>query len=196
VQPPLSLIPPILQEITINVSNTRKMTQPPSKASSQNVLQQQSSRGALAPNLRYPSNKKTIYDRNLNRSKNAEISRAAFAYLFVEMISYAQKRVKGIADLEARYIPPPPTAMNVGNTWLLTPHTQIKHARLPPRSQTSRSPPISYTNIILSTPNNTTDKNNSSPAIHHDKSVAASLRSTRRRSRTRLCKSSGIHDYR
>ncbi|KAF2197134.1 trafficking protein particle complex subunit 5 [Delitschia confertaspora ATCC 74209] len=52
--------------------------------------------------LRYPSNKKTIYDRNLNRSKNAELSRAAFAYLFVEMISYAQKRVKGIADLEKR----------------------------------------------------------------------------------------------
>jgi trafficking protein particle complex subunit 5 len=54
------------------------------------------------PGLRYPSNKKTIYDRNLNRSKNAELSRAAFAYLFVEMISYAQKRVTGIADLEKR----------------------------------------------------------------------------------------------
>ncbi|KAF2809024.1 trafficking protein particle complex subunit 5 [Mytilinidion resinicola] len=57
---------------------------------------------AATPGLRYPSNKKTIYDRNLNRSKNAELSRAAFAYLFVEMISYAQKRVKGIADLERR----------------------------------------------------------------------------------------------
>ncbi|KAF2475024.1 uncharacterized protein BDR25DRAFT_323085 [Lindgomyces ingoldianus] len=45
-----------------------------------------------APGLRYPSNKKTIYDRNLNRTKNAELSRAAFAYLFVEMISYAQRR--------------------------------------------------------------------------------------------------------
>ncbi|OCK78806.1 trafficking protein particle complex subunit 5 [Lepidopterella palustris CBS 459.81] len=54
------------------------------------------------PGLRYPSNKKTIYDRNLSRSKNSELSRAAFAYLFVEMISYAQKRVKGIADLEKR----------------------------------------------------------------------------------------------
>ncbi|KAF2103886.1 TRAPP I complex [Rhizodiscina lignyota] len=52
--------------------------------------------------LRYPSNRKTIYDRNLNRSKNAELSRAAFAYLFVEMISYAQRRVTGIADLEKR----------------------------------------------------------------------------------------------
>ena len=54
------------------------------------------------PGLRYPSNKKTIYDRNLNRSKNAELSRAAFAYLFVEMISYAQKNVKDISNLEKR----------------------------------------------------------------------------------------------
>jgi hypothetical protein len=56
------------------------------------------------PGLRYPSNKKTIYDRNLNRSKNAELSRAAFAYLFVEMISYAQKNVKDISNLEKRYL--------------------------------------------------------------------------------------------
>jgi len=54
--------------------------------------------------LRYPSNRKTIYDRNINRTKNAELSRAAFAYLFVEMIAYAQKRVSGIADLEKRYV--------------------------------------------------------------------------------------------
>ncbi|KAF2873753.1 trafficking protein-like protein particle complex subunit 5, partial [Massariosphaeria phaeospora] len=52
------------------------------------------------PGLRYPSNKKTIYDRNLNRSKNAELSRAAFAYLFVEMISYAQGRARDITGLE------------------------------------------------------------------------------------------------
>jgi hypothetical protein len=57
-----------------------------------------------APGLRYPSNKKTIYDRNLNRTKNAELSRAAFAYLFVEMISYAQKHVRDIAALEKRYV--------------------------------------------------------------------------------------------
>ena len=54
------------------------------------------------PGLRYPSNRKTIYDRNLNRSRTSELSRASFAYLFVEMISYAQQRVKGIADLEKR----------------------------------------------------------------------------------------------
>lgn len=54
--------------------------------------------------LRYPSNKKTIYDRNLNRSKNAELSRAAFAYLFIEMIAYAQKGAKDVGGLEQRYI--------------------------------------------------------------------------------------------
>ena len=52
--------------------------------------------------LRYPSTRKTIYDRNLNRSRNAELSRSSFAYLFMEMVSYAQKRVKGIADFEKR----------------------------------------------------------------------------------------------
>ncbi|KAF2087993.1 TRAPP I complex [Saccharata proteae CBS 121410] len=57
---------------------------------------------SVSAGLRYPSNKKTIYDRNLGRSKNAELSRAAFAYLFVEMIAYAQRRVTGIQDLEKR----------------------------------------------------------------------------------------------
>ncbi|KAF2666664.1 TRAPP I complex [Microthyrium microscopicum] len=57
----------------------------------------------IAPSgLRYPTNKKTIYDRNLNRTRNAELSRAAFAFLFIEMINYAQRQVKGITDLEKR----------------------------------------------------------------------------------------------
>ena len=53
--------------------------------------------------LRVPTNRKTIYDRNLNRSRNAELGRASFAYLFMEMVTYAQKRVTGIQDLERRY---------------------------------------------------------------------------------------------
>ncbi|WEW61037.1 Trafficking protein particle complex subunit 31 [Emydomyces testavorans] len=52
--------------------------------------------------LRVPSNRKTIYDRNLNRSRNAESSRASFAYLFAEMVTYAQRRVTGVQDLERR----------------------------------------------------------------------------------------------
>src|SRR5262249_5053252 len=55
------------------------------------------------PGLRYPSNGKTLYHRPLNRSRSQELSRASFAYLFGEMVSYAQKRVTGIQDLEKRY---------------------------------------------------------------------------------------------
>jgi len=56
--------------------------------------------------LRYPSNGKTIYHRPLNRTKTAELSQASFAYLFSEMVSYAQRRVTGIQDLEKRYVFP------------------------------------------------------------------------------------------
>jgi hypothetical protein len=59
------------------------------------------SRGAQ-PGLRYPSNGKTVYHRPLNRSRTQELSQASFAYLFGEMVSYAQKRVTGIQDLEKR----------------------------------------------------------------------------------------------
>ncbi|CAM1507939.1 Fc.00g047870.m01.CDS01 [Cosmosporella sp. VM-42] len=52
--------------------------------------------------LRHPSNGKTIYHRPLNRAKAAELSQASFAYLFGEMVTYAQRRVKGIQELEQR----------------------------------------------------------------------------------------------
>ena len=52
--------------------------------------------------LRYPNNGKTIYQRPLNRTRTAESSQAAFAYLFSEMVGYAQRRVTGIQDLEKR----------------------------------------------------------------------------------------------
>ncbi|ODA79172.1 hypothetical protein RJ55_04764 [Drechmeria coniospora] len=52
--------------------------------------------------LRVPSNGKTIYHRSLNRAKTGELSQASFAYLFGEMVSYAQRRVKGIQELEQR----------------------------------------------------------------------------------------------
>jgi hypothetical protein len=59
---------------------------------------------ASTSGLRVPTNKKTIYDRNLNRSRTAELSRASFAYLFGEMVSHAQKRAADIQDLESRYV--------------------------------------------------------------------------------------------
>ncbi|KAM0450774.1 hypothetical protein ACHAPV_004083 [Trichoderma viride] len=52
--------------------------------------------------LRVPSNGKTIYHRPLNRTKASELSQASFAFLFSEMVAYAQKRVKGIQELEHR----------------------------------------------------------------------------------------------
>jgi trafficking protein particle complex subunit 5 len=44
-----------------------------------------------------------IYDRNLNKTRTAEVSAAAFTFFFSEMIQYTQKRVNGIGDLERRY---------------------------------------------------------------------------------------------
>lgn len=58
--------------------------------------------GAISTGLRYPTNGKTIYSRTLNRTRTSELSQASFAYLFSEMVSYAQKRVTGIQDLEKR----------------------------------------------------------------------------------------------
>ncbi|KAK2461730.1 hypothetical protein APHAL10511_006193 [Amanita phalloides] len=43
-----------------------------------------------------------IYDRNLNKSRSAEVSGSAFAFLFSEVVQYTQKRVSGINDLERR----------------------------------------------------------------------------------------------
>lgn len=57
------------------------------------------------PGLRLPSSGKTIYHRPLNRSKTAEISQASFAYLFGEMVTYAQRNIKSIQELEQRYVP-------------------------------------------------------------------------------------------
>lgn len=60
--------------------------------------------GQQATLPRHSTPKRSIYDRNLNRSRNAELSRASFALIFGEMVTYAQRRVKGIADLEKRYV--------------------------------------------------------------------------------------------
>ncbi|EEQ32260.1 Trafficking protein particle complex subunit 31 [Microsporum canis] len=62
----------------------------------------QPSQSQPSTGLRVPSNRKTIYDRNLNRTRNAELSKASFGYLFSEMVIYAQRRVTGIQDLERR----------------------------------------------------------------------------------------------
>jgi trafficking protein particle complex subunit 5 len=45
-----------------------------------------------------------IYDRNLNKTRTAEVSASAFAFLFSEVVQYTQKRVSGINDLERRCV--------------------------------------------------------------------------------------------
>jgi hypothetical protein len=55
----------------------------------------------LPPSLPHATkNRPNIYDRNLNKTRNAEVSGAAFAFLFSEIVQYTQKRVSGINDLE------------------------------------------------------------------------------------------------
>lgn len=86
---------------------------------------QPAAQGTKETGLRVPSNGKTIYHRPLNRTKTAELSQASFAYLFSEMVTYAQRRVKGIQELEQRYVRPnpQPTVMSrkkkgtKGNEW-------------------------------------------------------------------------------
>jgi trafficking protein particle complex subunit 5 len=53
----------------------------------------------IRPTPRKPS----IYDRNLNRSRGLELSHSAYTLLFSEMVTYAQNKVEGIAELERRY---------------------------------------------------------------------------------------------
>ncbi|KAK4230392.1 transporter particle component [Podospora fimiseda] len=78
--------------------------------------------------LRYPSNGKTIYHRPINRSKTTELSQASFAYLFSEMVSYAQRRVTGIQELEKRLnLQGHPIGLKLLDLLLI---------REPPRSQT------------------------------------------------------------
>lgn len=82
-------------------NQNEKQQQPPAQSARQSqIIQQQPAAG-----LRVPSNRKTVYDRHLNRSQKADLSRASFAFLFGEMVTYAQRRVTGIQDLEKRYAP-------------------------------------------------------------------------------------------
>ena len=43
-----------------------------------------------------------IYTRHLNRSQTALLSRASFAYLFAEMISYTKQNISSVTALELR----------------------------------------------------------------------------------------------
>ncbi|KAK0545385.1 Trafficking protein particle complex subunit 31 [Tilletia horrida] len=68
-----------------------------STSSSTPGSQQQQQQQQLIPNVG-----PDLLDRPRDKSKNAEISASALAFLFSEMISYTQSRSTGIADLESR----------------------------------------------------------------------------------------------
>jgi hypothetical protein len=86
--------PPTLQSHAHAVSSSAA----PPKASSYTALPPPA---AYTP-LRYASNRKTIYDRNLNRARTSELSLASFAHLFNTLIAYHQARAPSVSDLEAR----------------------------------------------------------------------------------------------
>ncbi|KII86352.1 hypothetical protein PLICRDRAFT_114386 [Plicaturopsis crispa FD-325 SS-3] len=52
-----------------------------------------------------PGVRPNIYDRSLAKTRTAEVSASAFAFLFSEVVQYTQKRVSGINDLERRQVP-------------------------------------------------------------------------------------------
>ncbi|GBE78540.1 transporter particle subunit trs31 [Sparassis latifolia] len=49
-----------------------------------------------------PGLRPNIYDRPLNRTRAADVSASAYAFLFSELVQYTHKRVAGINDLERR----------------------------------------------------------------------------------------------
>lgn len=95
-------VPPPNSHHTTTKTKIKMASSQPSKPPL--ASQPQSSNRSSQPGLKYPSSGKTIYHRPLNRSRTQELSQASFAYLFGEMVSYAQKRVTGIQDLEKRYV--------------------------------------------------------------------------------------------
>ena len=54
------------------------------------------------PSLRYPSSRKSIYDRNPNRTRAGETSLASFAYLFNTLITYHHSKSGSVSEIESR----------------------------------------------------------------------------------------------
>lgn len=52
--------------------------------------------------LRYPASRKSIYDRNLNRTKTTEISLASFSYIFNSLITYHHAKSGSVSEIESR----------------------------------------------------------------------------------------------
>lgn len=200
---PTSHAPPASTSQTSSTSTIRPHAQaPPQFTVARGQGATMSGNQSQGPGLRYPSNKKSIYDRNLNRSKNSELSRAAFAYLFIEMIAYAQKGAKDVGGLEQKYV------MNLsfgslhytaqdllrraGNIWL-TSDIQIKPTRLPHRRPVTRSSPLT---LSQPTRKHTSHANLNTRPIHRTKCLPTSLWPSSRRLGTVRVRPKSIHDIR
>ena len=75
---------------------------PPPPASKEDTFKPLTAAKPFQPSLRYPSNRKSIYDRNLNRTKTTEISLASFAYLFNSLITYHHAKSGSVSEIETR----------------------------------------------------------------------------------------------
>ncbi|KAK4989097.1 Trafficking protein particle complex subunit 31 [Elasticomyces elasticus] len=52
--------------------------------------------------LRYPSTRRSIYDRNLNRTQRSQLSLSSLAHIFNALIQHAHARSPSVADFESR----------------------------------------------------------------------------------------------
>ncbi|KAF7194450.1 Transport protein particle subunit trs31 [Pseudocercospora fuligena] len=78
------------------------MSAPPSAAHKESNYTPIPQAKPFVSSLRYPSSRKTIYDRNLNRTKTTEISLASFAYLFNSLITYHHGKSGSVSEIESR----------------------------------------------------------------------------------------------
>jgi hypothetical protein len=78
------------------------MAHPHPRLSVQSSLDPPPSARFSLPSTQARLNRPNIYDRSLNKTRTAEVSGSAFAFLFSEVVQYTQKRVSGINDLERR----------------------------------------------------------------------------------------------
>jgi len=83
------------------MSNTQHGSTTVTKAPSKNSFTPLPPPAPYVP-LRYPSSRKTIYDRNLNRTRQNELSLASFAHIFNTLIAYHHARSPSVSDLESR----------------------------------------------------------------------------------------------
>lgn len=160
-----------------------------------NVQGRKQSQYGPAANYQSSQNRRTIYDQNLNKNRSAELSRASFAYIFSEMIVYAQRRVTGITDLEKRCASSTVTEANTSAD------TEIKLERtgLSAGSQVARLVAVQEPSPILLGHRCCTEPppyaHPTSSAIHLYDTMAAAIWSSRRRLGEILGKQRRIHDH-